>query len=381
MKKKIMFIILGVFFAISIFAKSTGQLSGRVSDEKNNPISNVTIILENTSYNAQSNEKGYYLIKNIDVGKYDVIASLIGYTSHKVKNVRLKIDETTVVNFRLKKDTLKIEGIIITEPKFKLVDKLNTASGAVFTEQNIENLDVKDIQDLIALQAGGYINNGELHIRGGRVNEVKYIVDGINTSDPIDNSSALSIDVNTIKEMKVITGGFPAEYGNAQSGIVNIVTKNGSSKYSGKIEFQSDHILKRENKNNDVIKFILSGPVIPALKNKLRFFINTTVDNSDGAFKDYYGDNPYDYFALNAIPWEEYDYYNPYKNRKKILGITTSERNYNKYNGAFKLQYKINPKEKIELASYENYTLNYPYNHFWKFALDHYKEEEVTQKQ
>jgi outer membrane receptor protein involved in Fe transport len=84
---------------------------------------------------------------------------------------------------------------------------------------------VNDVAGIVSLQAGVTNIGGELHIRGGRANEVNYTVDGMSVSDPVDGGATLQVDTDAISDMKVMTGGFPAEYGNAQSGVINIVTQ------------------------------------------------------------------------------------------------------------------------------------------------------------
>jgi outer membrane receptor protein involved in Fe transport len=118
------------------------------------------------------------------------------------------------------------------------------------------------VAGIISLQAGVTNIGGELHIRGGRANEVNFTIDGMSVSDPVDGGSALSVDTDAIKDMKVMTGGFPAEFGNAQSGVINIVTKDGDPFFSGKIEYNTDHIIG-EGRNSDVLKLAIGGPIVP----------------------------------------------------------------------------------------------------------------------
>ncbi len=79
-----------------------------------------------------------------------------------------------------------------------------------------------------------------LHFRGGRSGEVLYIIDGVTHVDPIDNSFSSDIPLSSIYKTAVTTGGFGAEYGNAQSGIVDIVTREGGSSCHGGISFSGN---------------------------------------------------------------------------------------------------------------------------------------------
>ena len=90
----------------------------------------------------------------------------------------------------------------------------------------ISNLPVTEVKELIQLQAGVTQDaEGQLHFRGGRSGEVAYLVDGIPVTNRFDGGSSLEIENEVIQELQVISGTFNAEYGQAQSGIINIISK------------------------------------------------------------------------------------------------------------------------------------------------------------
>lgn len=268
--KKI-FIITFVILVNILQAGLTGKLAGRITDENGKAVQFANLQIRDLNAGTQSNENGEYIIGNIPAGIYEVFCSHISYLSHQVNSVHVISDETTIVNITLKKQVQKIDGIEISEARNNIVDRLKTSSGNVVTSKKMEEIKIQDINEIIALQAGAFVVDGKLHIRGGKVNEVKYLIDGLPVNDIVDGESVLNIDVDAIKEMKVMTGGFPAEYGNAQSGIINIITKDGGKDYSGKIELISDHIISKKNQNNDQVKFNLSGPVLPFGEKNLLF--------------------------------------------------------------------------------------------------------------
>jgi len=267
MQRRILILILMLFLiTFSLFAGTTGNLAGRVKDDGGNPIPFANIILEGTQIGTQTKKNGQFIIINIPPGTFNVLCTQIGFASQKITGVKIYVDETTVQNIILVKSAMEVEGYQVTEARIELISKSNTSSGMTMTSNTIEDIAVDDIEGLIAIQAGAVQIGGELHIRGGRANEVVYSVDGMSVSDPVDGGAALTIDTDAIQNMKVMTGGFTAEYGNAQSGIVNIVTKSGDRDYSGKIEFTSDHLFSGvDTSNSDVVKFSLGGPVFGAL--------------------------------------------------------------------------------------------------------------------
>ena len=233
------FFILCLIFLQFIFAGTTGKISGKVVDENNQPLIGCNIVVKGTSLGAATNIKGEYFILNIPPGKYDLTASMIGYGTVTVEGTLVMVDLTAKTNFFLKPET--IEGDVITVTAEKPTVRLDqTSMSAVVSSEDIENLPVTDVGDVIELQAGIVRDpNGGFHVRGGRSSEVSFWVDGVATTDSYDGSSGLEIENAGIQEVQVISGTFNAEYGQAMSGIVNVVTKDGGLNYQGNLDFFS----------------------------------------------------------------------------------------------------------------------------------------------
>ena len=228
-----------LIFLQFIFAGTTGKISGTVVDENNQPLIGCNIVVKGTSLGAATNIKGEYFILNIPPGKYDLTASMIGYGTVTVEGTLVMVDLTAKTNFFLKPET--IEGDVITVTAEKPTVRLDqTSMSAVVSSEDIENLPVTDVGDVIELQAGIVRDpNGGFHVRGGRSSEVSFWVDGVATTDSYDGSSGLEIENAGIQEVQVISGTFNAEYGQAMSGIVNVVTKDGGLNYQGNLDFFS----------------------------------------------------------------------------------------------------------------------------------------------
>ena len=385
MQKRILILILMLFLiTFSLFAGTTGKLAGRVKDDGGNPIPFANIILEGTQIGTQTKENGQFIIINVPPGTFNVLCTQIGFASQKITGVKIHVDETTIQNITLVKSAMEVEGYQVTEARIELISRSKTSSGNTMTSDTIEDIAVDDIEGLIAIQAGAVMVGDDLHIRGGRANEVVYSVDGMSVSDPVDGGAALTIDTDAIQNMKVMTGGFTAEYGNAQSGIVNIVTKSGGRDYSGKIEFNSDHLFSDvDNSNSDVVKFALGGPVFGALSSAMRdkftFFLNGAANWYDSRYNDFYNSNPNE--ELVHLYQPIYTPFNPYEDREQFLEFDLGDRNYNAYNANLKMKYVFNPRQNLTLAVRGDELNRRPYNHYWKYALEHYYEEESEQRQ
>lgn len=298
---------------------------GRVTDTNGNPIQFANLLLTETKQGTQTNTQGKYRINQIQPRTYSVTCSMVGYQDQQINSVKINLDETAVLNFTLEIMATKIEGIKIIESGHKYVNRLNTGSSYFVTDELMDEAPIDETIDLLALQPGIYENNGEIYIRGGKPNEVVYFIDGVSINDPLQGSSALTIDKDAIQEIKVITGGYPAEFGNAQSGIINIITKTGTDRYHGKIEFSSDHLLSQDNMNSDKLSFSLSGPLIPNLKKKITFYMN------------------------GAGNWHDYDNYD-FKGAD-IFDFDTGSRTFNLRNGNIKLNFEPNVSNRFSLSA------------------------------
>lgn len=369
-------------------AATTGKLAVRVRDGQGKALEFVNVVVMQGTQRitgGQTNQKGTAIIINIPPGLYTVKFSLIGYDDYSFRDVSIKVDQTTNLQPIMNRAGIKMQAVTVTATEDR-VDKDRVGTARNIEMKQMTDTAVNDVAGIVSLQAGVTNIGGELHIRGGRANEVNYTVDGMSVSDPVDGGATLQVDTDAISDMKVMTGGFPAEYGNAQSGVINIVTKDGDPFFSGKLEYNTDHVLF-DGRNSDVFKFALGGPVLPFagqdMKERFTFYFNGAGEWLDGRLKDFYVSDPNsDYsYAGRSLLEGEYDTYDPYEERKNILGIDTGNRNYNSYNVNLKSKYALSAGQNVTFAVRGDRSMNYPYDNRWRYALQHYKEEETTQKQ
>ena len=178
---------------------------------------------------AATGVDGTYIINNIEPGVYSLVFSGVGYQKKIVTNVRVSSDFTTTIDMQLSTEAIGLETIVV-EATRPMVRKDLTSSKTVIDETQIQSLPVESIERLLTLQAGITKGaGGEIHIRGGRSTEVAYNVNGVSTINPFDFSKTVTISTNAVQELSVVSGTFNAEYGNALSGVVNTVTKEGGS--------------------------------------------------------------------------------------------------------------------------------------------------------
>jgi outer membrane receptor protein involved in Fe transport len=377
-------------------AQTTGRLAVRVRDGQGRPLEFVNVVVMSGSQRitgGQTNQRGQAIIINIPPGNYSVRFTLVGYATMTYQNVRVQVGQTADLSPTMNREGIQTAAVVVQATQDR-VESDRTGSSRQIEMDRLSDSAVSDVAGIISLQAGVTNIGGELHVRGGRANEVNFTIDGMSVSDPVDGGSALSVDTDAIKDMKVMTGGFPAEFGNAQSGVINIVTKDGGAEFEGKLEYNTDHILG-EGRNSDLIKFAIGGPIVPFasqdLKERLTFYLNGAGEWMDGKYKDLYISDPNrDYtYDGNSILEAEYPRYDPYAGRDNILGVDLGNRNYNTYNVNLKTKYDLNPAQKFTFAVRGDRSYSHPFNpaltdsryFWWRYALQHYRYENVVQQQ
>jgi len=238
-------VVAGWVFAHTTLAGTTGKIAGEVKDSKTGEaLIGANVAVEGTPFGAATNIDGYYVILNLSPGAYRLSASAVGYTKKTVVDVPVSIDLTTTIDFSLVQTVLEVgEEVVVTAVR-PIIKKDLTSSEARVDAGQIETLPVSEVAEVLSLQAGITLGtDGGIHIRGGRTSEVAYWVDGVSVSDVYDGGQAVQVDNNSVQELQVISGTFNAEYGQAMSGIVNIVTKDGGQKLSGNLSFYGgDHV-------------------------------------------------------------------------------------------------------------------------------------------
>ncbi len=327
--KKINGIALKLLLAIMLicwsntFAGTTGKISGRVIDaETKEPLYGVNVVLVGTNYGAATDMDGEFYMINLPPGQYTIKATMIGYNPQIIEKVRVQVDLTTKIDFELSSTAISL-GQEITITAQKVIQKDLTSSERSMQSDQIQELPARDVTSILSMQAGIVKDaNGALHIRGGRSSEITYLVDGVQVVNPLNRSSGISIDDQSIEELKAITGTFNAEYGQALSGVVNIVTKKGSDKFTANA---TAYIGDNLSFDEDLYSVMDNGDWARAAVGAL----TTKSGNLDFDFAKYGINNGRDlYQALQSgdKPWQTktpyLNKYNPFRNSDLQLNLS-----------------------------------------------------------
>lgn len=286
---RLLSLIICTSLAVSLMleAGQTGKITGNITDKKNGePVIGASVVIQGTKMGASSDFDGYYMIGNVPPGTYTLSVTTLGYKPATIKNVVVKIDLTTTIDLKLEETVVEMSDAVIIEAERPLVQKDLTSSSVTVSSDEMKVMPVENIHQVVNLQAG--VVGG--HFRGGRSGEVAYLVDGIPVNNPLNGGSGLTPENASVREMEVISGTFNAEYGQAMSGVVNIVTQDGSADFHGSAgvyvgdyytthtkEFINlDHVTMSRIKN---YQFSLSGPTI---LNDLTFFVTGRLQDETG---------------------------------------------------------------------------------------------------
>lgn len=234
LKSTVLFLLTGM---LSVVNAQSGRLEGTVRDARSGePLTGVNILIEELTIGAASNLDGYFTVINIRPGTYTVRATYIGFTTVTLTDVRINIGQTTSLDIRLREEVFQGEEVTVVAER-PIVQRDVSSSQVNLSAEEIRNLPVTTVTGVVGLQAG--IQG--LAVRGGSSDEVAFNVNGLTLRDDRDKSPFTAVSITSVAEIQVQTGGFNAEYGDVQAGIVNVVTKEGNpEKYEFDIYYRHD---------------------------------------------------------------------------------------------------------------------------------------------
>lgn len=235
-------VILTVLVNPSLKAGTTGKIAGKITDaQTKESLIGVNVLIVGTALGASTNTDGEYFILNVPPGRYELKASGVGYTSVAAGGVIVGVDQTTRIEFQMHSRTVEIGDVTVTATRPIVQRDLTSTVSSVGSDQ-LSKIPVEDVSSVVNLQAGVV----EGHFRGGRANEVKYLIDGVSVNDVFSGNYAMQAEVSSIQEIQVLSGTFNAEYGEALSGVVNQVTKIAGDGYEGEVSlYTGDYISAR----------------------------------------------------------------------------------------------------------------------------------------
>jgi len=241
MIQKLTFLILLFLVPLVIFGQ-TGKIKGKVTEMgTGEPLIGANIIVIGSSLGAATDINGDFTITNVQAGAHEVKASFVGYQSKIISNLRVNAGLTLEVNFDLAGEGFTVQEISVVAER-PLVNKFATNASRIATSEDIEALPVRGLNEILALTPGVTFQDNTVFVRGGRQDEVGFYLEGASITDPVVGGRAVTIVQDAVEEIQVQSGGYTAEYGGANSGIIYTQMKTGTSNWRVSAEYITDNI-------------------------------------------------------------------------------------------------------------------------------------------
>jgi hypothetical protein len=290
----------GVAVALSIMLAGrsvhaqTGKITGTVRDaETGQPIEGIAVQLEGTGIGAMTNTTGRYFILSVPPGTYTVTARRLGYQSSSVRSVRLGVDQTQEVNFSLSSAAGQLAAVKVAEQEERLIPPGTTGSRSQINADEIDAMPTTSIAGVLALQLGflqvpventdvtAFVDERRgvtsLRIRGGRAGETQTLIDNIPINNFVLGGPSFEPTPEAVSQIDYQRGGLEAQYGNAMSGVINLVTKEGTPELKGSLKYSTSRVagqlgsIADSMRGADLVEGSLSGPV-PLTGQRMRWF-------------------------------------------------------------------------------------------------------------
>ncbi|HEX6644171.1 MAG TPA: TonB-dependent receptor [Gemmatimonadales bacterium] len=220
-------------------AQAAGAISGKVTDaESGRPVVGALVTVSDGRRGNVTDTSGAYRIREVRSGTYSVYVRAIGYAPIRRDNLVVQAGSTTLADFSMRPSAVEVAPIVV-ETADPVLDPLRTATEQTVTAEDLRTLPVSSLEEALALSAGAV---GESY-RGGRLGQESFIIDGLGVKNQLDASTGslgIRLPPDILTEAALVTNGFSARYGQALSGLINVVTRDGGEAWSGRVAYETD---------------------------------------------------------------------------------------------------------------------------------------------
>ena len=237
--------------------EQTGQIQGSVKDSSGAVLPGVTVEITNTSTGSVAatvvtDANGIYRVPGLRPGKYEALAKLQGFTPAKTENIELRLGQILTIDLALAVGGVT-ETVSVTAES-PIIDTKQSARNTNITAETFEKLPKGRDFSTIVTQAPGANNeprSGGISIDGSSAAENRWIIDGAETTNVNQGTSAKNLVTDFVEEVQVKSSGYAAEYGGSTGGVINVVTRSGSNAFRGDVlTYFSGDALDSDYRNN-----------------------------------------------------------------------------------------------------------------------------------
>ncbi len=246
---------------VSNAAAQTGTVTGKVLDKDGKPLAYANVIVVGTTLGAMSLSDGKFTIVGVPAGTYTVRAMMMGYKNNEKPGIVINAGQAESITFAMEQTIVAQTQVIEVRGERPMVEVTESKVTASVDEQQLQTMPVDDVLEAVGLKAGIVKTGEDMHVRGGRSNEVQVQIDGVPVSDPLGGGS---VDVGMLgtSGSEIVSGGMDAEYGDAQSAVINIATKEGGAAFGGEFRYFTDDFGRQDKTytNFDRMSLGFGGP-------------------------------------------------------------------------------------------------------------------------
>ena len=222
----------------ALAAQTNGTIAGHVRQREGSaPIVGAQVGMDDR-WLALTDSTGFYRIREVRSGWHLVTVRAIGFETVRRDSVLVRAGQATIVNFTV--DVYTIDKPVVVEAYAdSILDPAQVATVQRIGGDELRRFPVTTLDEAVALSAGAV---GESY-RGGRLGQQAFVLDGLGVKNQLDASTGplgVRIPPDLLTEAALATNGFSARYGQAISGLINVVTKDGGDRWSGRAAYEGD---------------------------------------------------------------------------------------------------------------------------------------------
>lgn len=216
--------------------EQTGVLSGRITADGGEALPGVSVEIKGPSGTLVSvtDARGDYRFPRVLPGVYKVTARLQGFQTYEASRVQVSLGDRATLNVTLKISSV-METVVVTGERVQIAVGENQTATTIAAEQLALLPKGRDFTTVVT-QAPGVSNEtflGGVSIDGASGSENRFVIDGVDTTNPQDGVSGQNFVTDFLEEVQVKSAGYAAEYGGSLGGVINAVTKSGTNEFHG----------------------------------------------------------------------------------------------------------------------------------------------------
>ncbi len=268
-----------ILFGAPLFASQLGVVEGWITDPAGEPVSVAEIKVSSPSWpggpsHVQSDTRGFFRVRALPSGEYRVLVSHPLHIAQEYRTVSVVAHAVTRLRFEME-PMGQYDEVTVTSSRRRF-DPGGTSRQSHYSSDSLERMslgsDDRSVSGWLS-HSSGVVGRGNLNILGSSLGENRWLIDGLDLTDPATATLAQSFIFDAVREIHLEKAVFHAEYGRALGGVVNLVTQSGRDQLSATLDFRygpnawSEH--RNESEGGDPstsrqdLQLTFSGPLGP----------------------------------------------------------------------------------------------------------------------